>query len=62
MYEYSQYGASLSIKVDDNFVKLWIESHGEAASFEFNLEDAQDLYELKDLIFKLNEFKKALKD
>ena len=62
MYEYSQYGASLSVKVDDRFVKFWIESHGEVASFEFDLEDDQDLQEFKDLILKLNNINKARKD
>lgn len=62
MFRVSEFGESLSVDFKDNIVSFWIDSHGEATSFEFDLSFDDEMKNFIDLIKYLNGIKKARKD
>lgn len=57
MFQFSEFGESLSVDHKDNIVSFWIDSHGEATSFKFDLSRDEDMKKFCDLIRYLKDCK-----
>lgn len=57
MYEFSDFGKTLSVEVKGNTVTFWVENHGENTRFDFDLALSEDMQKFCDLIRYLKDIK-----